>query len=317
MHSRARVVIGRLSSPKRTYGFISPEGDSDQDIYIAGRRINGAGHGDLVMARIVGSKDRAGKRPDSLEGEIIAVLERRPPFVAGVFRGDAHGGIVVPRDDRIASEIAIDNPPPEVSSTGHGTDGLVVWAEITSPEDRFRPAKGKIVSVLGKLDAPGVDETVIERTYQLPGEFPAEVTREASSFGSEVSRKDVSGREDFTGAIVVTVDPATARDHDDAVGLERVETPGGRVNRLSVHIADVSHYVREGGAIDLEALRRGTSVYFPGYAIRCCPNRSRRIFAACCLPRIDWRRVSSWTSTTREDGWPADSPTASYAARRA
>ena len=271
MHSRARVVIGRLSSPRRTYGFVNPEDGEGEDLYVSGHDMNGARHGDLVMARLSGPKSKKGVHPGSTSGEVMAVLERRSPFVAGLYHGDARGGIVIPRDERVAAEIHVDRAPTGAEPQGRSRDGVVVWTEITAPEDRFQPARGRIVSVLGAPDAAGVDKAVIEKSFDLPGAFPPTVESEAARLGADVPSKDLAGREDFTGSMVVTVDPVTARDFDDAVSLVEVETPAGRRSRLTVHIADVSHYVPEGGVIDAEALSRGTSVYFPGYNIPMLP----------------------------------------------
>ncbi len=267
LHSRARLVIGKVSSPKRSYGFVSPEdGARGGDLYVAGRRMHGARHGDLVMARVIGGGRRSGTRESAGEGEVIAVLERRSPFVAGLFHGDEAGGVVVPRDSRVATGIEVGSPGPGVE------DGAVVWTEIITPEDRFRPARGRVTEVFGVPGAPGVGEAVVERMFDLPRAFPAEVEADAGRYAPSVSAQDVEGREDFRESVVITVDPVDAKDHDDAVGLTILDSPGGPVYRLQVHIADVSRYVTEGSALDREALHRGVSVYFPGYNIPMLPR---------------------------------------------
>jgi len=285
MHSRARLVIGRVSSPRRSYGFVSPEDGSRGDLYVAGSRMRSARHGDLVMARIIGGGRGARGGNGAGEGEVVAVLERRSRFVAGLFRGDAGGGVVIPRDDRVASEIIVDSPGPEA------VDGAVVWAEITVPEDRYRPARGRVADVLGAPGAPGVGERVVERMFELERAFPDEVEREAEAWGRRVAADDIAGREDFSEDLVVTVDPADAKDHDDAVGLQRLTSPRGPIYRLQVHIADVSRYVGEGSALDAEALRRGVSVYFPGYNIPMLPRA--RSSGICSLVAGEERLVQS------------------------
>jgi ribonuclease R len=157
--------------------------------------------------------------------------------------------------------------PPEVP------DGSIVWAERTGPVDRFRPPRGRIVSVAGSPEDAEVRHHVIRSLYDLPGPFPPEAEAEAAALPDAPSEADRRGREDFTSSLVVTIDPEGARDHDDAVGLETVESDGRTIHRLAVHIADVSHSVEAGSAIDREALRRGTSVYFPDRHIPMLPMR--------------------------------------------
>lgn len=259
LHSRARVVIGRFSCPERTYGFIVPEG-RQKDLFVSGRGRRGARHGDLVLGRVTGGA----------EGEVLAILERRVPFAAGLYHGDGGRGIVFPRDERLAS--AIEVAAPATPAVGPDLEnGTVVWVEITTEEDRDKPAQGRIVEVMGRPEEPGVDERTVRRIHDLPGPFPAMVEQAARSITVTLDAKERSRREDFTGSQVVTVDPETARDHDDAVSLTRLSTPHSEVFRLTVHIADVARYVEQGDVIDTEAKRRGTSVYFPGNSLPMLP----------------------------------------------
>ncbi|HEY3174958.1 MAG TPA: VacB/RNase II family 3'-5' exoribonuclease [Candidatus Polarisedimenticolia bacterium] len=281
LHARTRIVIGRLSCPEGTYGFVSAEETGKRDVFIAGRRMAGARHGDLVMARVIG-RPVPGKRGDrsgggGSEGEVLAVLERRPPFLAGQYRGGGNGGLVTPRDDRVSGTIVVDGA--SAGAEAAPADGSIVWVEITSPEDRFRPARGRIAATLGLPEEAGVDEATIVRIHDLPGAFPPEAEREALSHPPRIDERERARREDFTGSQVVTVDPATAKDHDDAVGLVWIPTARGEIYRLAVHIADVAHYVPEGGHVDREALRRGTSVYFPG---RCIPMLPEALSSGLC-----------------------------------
>ncbi len=265
MHSRARVVVGRVSCPRPDYGFVAPEDGSRRDLFVSKWKLHGARHGDLVLARVVGPARGNGGGSGSTQGEVVAVLERRPPFLAGLFRGDAAGGIVIPRDERASGPVSIDRPGPGAR------DGALVWAEVTAPEDRSRPARGRLVEVLGRPEEPGVIEAAIERIYDLPAAFSVAVEEEAAAASSTVRSEDRRHREDFTRALAVTIDPEDARDHDDAVGLERLVTARGAHFRLAVHIADVARYVRPGSALDGEALRRGVSVYLPGRVIPMLP----------------------------------------------
>lgn len=260
LHSRARVVIGRLSCPEGTYGFIVPEEGKHQDLFVSGRGRKGARHGDLVLGRLTGGT----------EGEVLAILERRAPFAAGIYHGNEREGIVVPRDERLGSAVAVAPQTPGPESTGI-ENGSVVWVEITAEEGWNKSAQGRILEVMGRPDDPGVDERTVRRIHDLPGPFPEEVERAVRSIPAGLSTEEKSRREDFTVAPVVTVDPATARDHDDAVGLTRLSSPHGDIFRLTVHIADVARYVEEGGVVDAEARKRGTSVYFPGNCLPMLP----------------------------------------------
>jgi ribonuclease R len=145
----------------------------------------------------------------------------------------------------------------------------MVSAEITRPPTATRNPVGRVTEVLGRLDDRGVDLRVIVAKYGLPDAFPPEVEEEAERVARPVGLEETRGRTDFRAWLTVTIDPETARDHDDAVGIER-RADGGY--RLAVHIADVAHYVREGGAVDQEAYLRGTSVYFPDRVVPMLPH---------------------------------------------
>jgi len=147
--------------------------------------------------------------------------------------------------------------------------GDMVLAEITRPPSATRNPSGRVLRVLGRLDDPGTDLKVIMAKYGLPDAFPPEVEAEAARVPKEVRPQDVAGRTDFRSWATVTVDPETARDHDDAISLDRL--PNGHW-RLAVHIADVAHYVPEGTALDQEAYLRGTSVYFPDRVVPMLPH---------------------------------------------
>jgi ribonuclease R len=276
LHARARVVVGRLVSPQGTYGFVAREDGEGPDLFIPPGRRHGAAHGDRVLARLTGNgrepRGRQGARGQrgasaGPAGEVLAVLESRSQRIAALFVAQGAGGVLLPRDERLGQPMVVHRIPEGVP------DGAVVWAERVGPEDRHRPSTGRIVSVAGSPEEPEVRRDVIDRLYELPGPFPEEVDREAEALPDRVTDGERAGREDFTGHLVVTIDPEGARDHDDAVGLDVLRTPSGEIFRLSVHIADVAHYVTEGSALSSEALRRGTSVYFPGRHIPMLPPR--------------------------------------------
>jgi len=254
------LVAGRLECKSGGFGFVRPDSRGEPDIYIAGAALGEALHGDRVLVHI-DSKNRYGKP----EGHIVEVLERASTSVVGRFEKDAGGARVVPFDPNFLYEVYI----------SHGDEmgappGQMVVAELTRYPGPFRPPLGRVIEVLGRLDEPGVDVRVIIAKYALPDPFPDGVLREAERIPTDVREDLLSGRTDFRGEDIVTIDGETARDFDDAVQVEM--TPNGNYV-LGVHIADVAHYVSEGSALDGEALERGTSVYFPERAVPMLPER--------------------------------------------
>ncbi len=258
---RMNLVVGRLSCNPAGYGFVVPEarGEGQVDLFVAAANIREALHGDRVVARV----ERRG--PKGLEGRIIRVLERATQRIVGRYEDDGRfGGHVVPFDRRVLHEVFI-----PAGEGGGAVSGQMVSAEITRPPTATRNPVGRVTGVLGRLEDRGVDLEVIVAKYGLPDAFPPGVEEEAGRVARPVGPEETRGRTDFRGWLTVTIDPETARDHDDAVGIER-RADGGY--RLAVHIADVAHYVREGGAVDEEAYLRGTSVYFPDRVVPMLPH---------------------------------------------
>lgn len=252
------LTVGRLTVNPRGFGFVIPE-RGGRDVYVAGVDLGSALHGDRVAVRAVQAGDRA-------EGRIVEVVERANPGVVGRYEVDKAGrGFVVPFDDRVIMDLRI----PAAASLG-AEPGQMVAASIERWPDAGRAAEGRVAEVLGRPDDPGVDTLVIIRKHGLPDGHDPEAEAEAARLGGEVAPGDLRGRTDFRGLPTVTIDGETARDFDDALTLETL--PDGR-QRLGVHIADVAHYVPEGGALDESARRRGTSVYFPERALHMFPSR--------------------------------------------
>jgi ribonuclease R len=255
------LVVGRLQCSPAGHGFVVPEArrEGQADVFVAAPNIREALHGDRVVVRV---ERETARGP---EGRIIRVLDRAIQRMVGRYEDDGRfGGHVVPFDRRVLHELFI-----PTGEGGGATAGQMVTAEITRPPTATRNPMGRVLAVLGRLTDPGVDLKVIVAKYGLPDAFPAEVEDEAREVARPVSPADRAGRTDFRDGLVVTIDPETARDHDDAVGLERLADGGWR---LAVHIADVAHYVREGGALDQEAYLRGTSVYFPDRVVPMLPH---------------------------------------------
>ena len=267
--------VGRLQTHPAGYGFVVPEQPLEHgDIYIAGPHLNDATHGDRVVARIERVKE--GGRA---EGRIIRILEHGGSALVGRYeRGDDGQGHIVPFDRRVLMDILV--PPGEERGAAAGD---MVAIEITRWPTPTRGALGRVARVLGDIDAPGVDTEIIISKHGIPDAHPAEAVAEAVRLGSAVAERDIRGRSDFRRLVTVTIDGEHARDFDDAITIERLAS--GHY-WLGVHIADVSHYVEEGGALDREAYERGTSVYFPDRAVHMFP--SELATGLCSLnPRVD------------------------------
>jgi len=259
--SRMNLVVGRLSCNPSGFGFVLPEGrkPGQPDVYVSAVNIKEALHGDRVVVRVERTT------PKGPEGRIIRVLERAQTRIVGRFEAEARfGSRVVPFDKRVLHELFI-----PAGEEGGAEPGQMVSAEMTRPPTATRNPIGRVIQVLGRLEDPGVDLKVVMAKYDLPDAFPAEVEAEAASVPQQVQPQELAGRTDFRPWATVTVDPETARDHDDAISLDRI--PNGHW-LLGVHIADVAHYVREGTALDQEAYLRGTSVYFPDRVVPMLPH---------------------------------------------
>src|SRR5262249_38584768 len=200
-------------------------------------------------------------------------LERSNTSIVGRYERDESSrgasratgmGYVTPFDRRVLMDIFI--PP---GQEGGASPGDMVIVELTRWPTATRGAIGRVAEVLGDIDAPGVDTEIIIRKHGIPDAHGADAVAEAVRLGAVVSERDVRGRPDFRAGPTVTIDGEHARDFDDAITIERL--PNGNF-WLGVHIADVSHYVQEGSALDREAYERGTSVYFPERAVHMFPS---------------------------------------------
>src|SRR4249919_305017 len=217
-------------------------------------------HGDRVVVRIERIKD--GGRA---EGRIIRILERRTGSLVGRYdRDDTGMGHVAPFDRRVLMDVFV--PP---GQDGGASPGEMVIVELTRWPTANRGAIGSVTEVLGDINAPGVDTEIIIRKYGISDTHSSEAIAEAVRLGTSVAEKDIRGRTDFRDVPTVTIDGEHARDFDDAITIEKLANGNFW---LGVHIADVSHYVQEGSALDREAYDRGTSVYFPERAVHMFPS---------------------------------------------
>ncbi|MEN9477589.1 MAG: hypothetical protein RLZZ300_1730, partial [Pseudomonadota bacterium] len=257
---RASLTPGRVQGHPDGYGFLIPD-DGSADIFLDQHQMGKVLHGDRALVRVTGI-DRKG-RP---EGGIVEVTERVNSKVVGrVFV--EHGVVfVVPENKRISQDILV---PPEKKAKDKPQSGQVVMVEIIEQPSKFSQPIGKIVEVLGNYADPGMEIEIALRKHDLPFEFSRAALDENKKMPDKVRKTDLKGREDLRELPLVTIDGETARDFDDAVFCEKK----GRGWRLVVAIADVSHYVRPGMALDKESLERGNSVYFPRRVIPMLPEK--------------------------------------------
>ncbi len=251
------LVRGRVIGHADGFGFLVPDGGGD-DLFLSARQMRSLMHGDRALVHVVGI-DRRGRR----EGALVEVLERNTEQVVGRYFEEGGVGFVVSENKRISQELVI--PPDGRGPARHGQ--IVVARIVEQPSKRAQPI-GAIVEVLGDHMAPGMEIDVAVRSHGLPNEWPEAVEREAARFGPEVPKEAKHDRVDLRHLPLVTIDGVDARDFDDAVYAEA--TPKGW--KLLVAIADVSHYVAPGSALDQEARQRGNSVYFPERVIPMLPE---------------------------------------------
>ncbi|EXI80937.1 MAG: Ribonuclease R [Candidatus Accumulibacter appositus] len=255
---RASLIAGRIEGHPDGYGFLVPD-DAGEDLYLEARQMSKVLHGDRALVRVVGV-DRRGRR----EGVIVEVLERANSRVVGRVLVEHGITLVVPENRRINQDILV---TPD-SRSGVRT-GEVVSVEIIEQPDRHSKPIGRIVEVLGNYADPGMEIEIALRKHELPFEFSSGALAEAAALPDMLRPADAQGRKDLRALPLVTIDGETARDFDDAVFAEHK----GAGWRLVVAIADVSHYVRPGTALDREASERGNSVYFPRRVIPMLPEK--------------------------------------------
>ncbi len=267
------LVVGKLQGHQKGYGFVIPE-VNEPDVFIPISNMNGAMHGDKVICKVT-KEEQGGKRR---EGEIIRILQRGSKTIIGTYEDSKNFGFVVPDDKRIYQDIFI----PKSDRNGAKT-GQIVIAEITTWPDKRRNPEGRIKEILGSKGDKGIDILTIIKKHGLPEEFPPKVEKFAENIPNEIPEEEYRRREDLRNLRMVTIDGEDAKDLDDAVSIEKLS--GGNY-RLGVHIADVSHYVREKNPLDREALKRGTSVYLIDRVIPMLPKKLSN--GICSLnPKVD------------------------------
>lgn len=252
----ARLMTGIFESNARGFGFVRME--DGEDIFIGKDDRGGAIHHDKVQVKITAAPD--GRRK---EGTIVKVLEHGKTTIVGTYEASKTFGFVVPDNARFTQDIFV----PQEHSMG-AVAGHKVLVEITEFGGNGKKPEGKIVEILGHINDPGTDILAIAKDYELPMEFSEKVLNQAMRVAKPVSEADMAGRLDLRGWQMVTIDGEDAKDLDDAVSLMME----GENYRLGVHIADVTNYVQEHSALDVEALERGTSVYLVDRVIPMLPH---------------------------------------------
>ena len=280
-----RYLTGIFSSNTKGFGFVTVEG-YDEDFFIPEKYTQMAFHKDTVRIEPVGASVPGGRR----EARVVEILEHAYTDVVGTFEKSSNFGFVVPDDRHLNSDIFI----PALKTMG-AKDNSKVVCHLTYYGSQNRKPEGEITEIIGLKGEPGVDILSIVKENDIPTDFPEEVLAEAKKVSGrgKVKKSDIKGREDLRDVMMVTIDGEDSKDLDDAVSLRM----DGKDYILGVHIADVSHYVKEDSALDKEALKRSTSVYLPDRVIPMLPtdlsngicslNEGVDRLAMSCIMRID------------------------------
>ena len=257
---RMNLLRGRFIGHSKGFGFVAPDEEGMDDIFIPPHEINGALNGDTVLIRVL--KETSG---DRREGTVTKIVERGKTSFVGTFQANRGFGFVVPDDKKMSMDIFVAK-----EDTLGAVDGHKVVVEITNWPDQVKSATGMITKILGHRNDPGVDILSIIYKHDIPPEFPEEVVEAATQVPEEITEQDLIGRRDLRNETIVTIDGADAKDLDDAVTVTK---NADGTYKLGVHIADVSYYVTQDSILDKEAYDRATSVYLTDRVIPMIPHR--------------------------------------------
>ncbi len=277
---------------RRDGDVVEVAGSREGPVHIPPKALHGALDGDQVLVRL----ETAGKQAREAgwrEGVVVRVLERARTTVVGRWVTEPGRPHVRPLDDKLRLRIY----PTAFTDVGEPAPGEFVMITLESVSTQGRSGRGAVVEHMGRLGEPGVEERVVLRVHGIPETYPNAVLTEAEALPATISPADLKGRRDLRDRPVITIDPETARDFDDAINARRAR---GDDIVVEVHIADVSHYVAEGSELDAEARRRGTSVYLPGLCIAMLPERVSN--ELCSLREAEDRLVYTVRYTVRRDG---------------
>lgn len=260
------IVTGTFEGNRKGFGFVKVEGE-EEDIFIPERCVNGAMNRDMVQVAIL-TEDKFDKENSRFkrrkEGEVVRIVSHGTEEIVGIYQKSKNFGFVIPDDQKFNRDIFI----PVEKSRG-AVNGHKVVVKITDFGNKSKHPEGVVKEIIGHVNDPGTDIISIVKAYNIPTEFSDAVLNYVERIEDEVNEKEYSGRLDLRSLRTVTIDGEEAKDLDDAISLEKE----GQFYHLGVHIADVSHYVRENSVLDKEALKRGTSVYLVDRVIPMLPQK--------------------------------------------
>jgi len=260
MLSNKEYVQGTYSSTTKGYGFVTLDYENKTEVFIDEENSLNAFTGDIVQLEIL---KQAGEK--KAEGKIVKIIKHEKDTVVGIFKNSKNFGFVIPDDKKINSDIFIPK-----SKFKKAKNNQKVVAKIAKYPTGNKSAEGEIIEIIGNVNEAGVDMLSVIKEYKLPYEFPKNVLNEADKINEKIELKDIPNRTDFREKEVFTIDGEDAKDLDDAVSVEKTEDGN---YTLYVHIADVSHYVKENSALDKEAYTRGTSIYMFDRVIPMLPKK--------------------------------------------
>ena len=281
---KKQKIEGIFRANEKGFGFVEVE-NQEEDFFIPAKSTNGALNGDTVRVSIIKQKEGTKKA----EAKIIKIVKREKESLVGIFQANKSFGFVVPDDKKFGTDIFI---PKTKCKEAKNNDKVI--AQITKYPEKGKNAEGEIIEILGNVNQAGIDMLSVIREFDLPNEFPIFVKEEAESISQVIDEKDIKNRKDLRQDTIFTIDGEDAKDLDDAINVYKNEDGN---YCLDVHIADVSHYVKEGSKLDKEAIKRGTSVYMFDRVIPMLPvelsngicslNAGEDRFALSCSMEID------------------------------
>lgn len=257
---RMNLIVGTLQGNQKGYAFLMPDKKEISDIFISPADMNGAMHGDRVIVRLM--KSSVGVK--SSEGKVIRIIERVNKFIIGTFQKSRSFGFVVPDDKKISHDIFV----PKGDFGGAKSDQKVVVKITEWPGTRKNP-EGEVIEIVGNIENTETHIISVLKKHKVRTEFPNSVIEMATNIDVEIREEEINRRKDLRDLNIITIDGADAKDLDDAVYVEKIDDG---TYKLSVHIADVTHYVRENSKLDKEALRRATSIYLADKVIPMLPK---------------------------------------------